>query len=171
MILLNILHETIVNIAIDLLWNETFFLEAYNKCIENDFQLVREYPSKKSRDRTLAASMVIKKDEQTTYTYIKIVSATNTRFYKIFETNNYNCYDVMYRIAKRAKWIDKDRFGFTFKSNEINIFYDKHEKDIKMHINPPVGNFDELPEEYSCFLKATTEKTDINPFYFTSIPI
>ena len=71
----------------------------------------------------------------------------------------------MYGLAKKAKWIDKDRFGFTFKSNGINIFYSAKENSVKINIDPPVMDLDELPEKYKYLIKATKERNRIDPFY------
>ena len=68
---LNILHNKVIGLSCNFSWIESVFITVYSKCIENGLKLIKEYPSMKSKDKKVTATVVVEKKEQTTYTFFK----------------------------------------------------------------------------------------------------
>ncbi len=64
----------------------------------------------------------------------------------LFEKNNFCWYDYAYRFAEESRWMDNDRFGFTFKPGSLSFYYSLSERKTHFEIEGIMSNRVEIEE-------------------------
>lgn len=114
-------------------WDKTVFENAYKAVLDSDFIFRKEYPLKQSRDRKKKGRLIIEKTELITSVGVEIEMNNSIVVKKLFDKANQWCYDSMYIVARSNKWLNNDRFGFSFDKGLIESWYSiDHDKVILM---------------------------------------
>jgi hypothetical protein len=110
---LNSLHTAILELADAFGWEKARFTNSFNHIIDNNFKFEKMYPSKKSRDKKSTGQIILSKTEEKSIISVLITSKSYSKRIFLMEKQNWFWYDSIYKMAEKAKWIDKDSFGIS----------------------------------------------------------
>jgi hypothetical protein len=57
---------------------------------------------------------------------------------KLFNKQNWFCYDSAYQIAKHNKWLDNNRFGVQMKDLNFSVWYSLNDDKVLFEVNGEV---------------------------------
>lgn len=122
-LILEMLHETMLELSNEYKWDNSSFINAYNEVIERDYSFKLVYPVKKSMDRKKDANAFVTKTERNTWINSAIIIDGVVMEINLLEKKNFWWYDCAYKFAKESRWLTNDKFGFSFKPGNISIYY------------------------------------------------
>ncbi len=111
--LLQVLHESCIQVARQEQWDAEVFNRAYSSIIADRFKFSKEYSTKLSRDRKHSAKAIVRKSREQSQLWCQIFGpgvAPNCEGL-LFEKRNEFCGDSIYLRASKARWHSKSEFG------------------------------------------------------------
>ena len=119
--ILELLHQTIIELADIYGWDKSIFMSAYNYILESDFKFEKSYPEKKSKDRKHIAQIILIKTEDKSSLLVQMKTNDIINKQVLLEKNNWYWFDSSYDMAKTCKWLDNLSFGLY--KNGKNCYY------------------------------------------------
>ena len=141
--LLNLIQECMLQLSNGWHWDRAVFEKAYQQVIDRHFLFCFNYPVTLSRNRKIAASLIIEKTERITSVYASIVTGNETIKAKLYEKTNNFWHDCSYILVRHAKWFDADRFGIHYPKGKIAAWYSLIHKTVTcIQDDTPVDKID-----------------------------
>jgi hypothetical protein len=109
--LLDLVHGSCMELAEQFGWNKEPFERAYREILESNFSFFVDYPKKQSKDRKKTAHVQVRKTESTSTLYLIFDLENETKKVRLFDKKNRFWSDIVYEMAKNAKWLDNFTFG------------------------------------------------------------
>ncbi|MBX2970150.1 MAG: hypothetical protein KF803_12335 [Cyclobacteriaceae bacterium] len=109
--ILEILHNSIIEIGDFEKWDNRIFLNAYNEILKCNFQYEVPFKPILSRNKKISAQPKIIKTTERSILYVLIKSQNDTKEFKLIDKRNTYPLDPIKIIAKTCKWINTDTFG------------------------------------------------------------
>lgn len=109
--LLDLVHNSCIELTQIFQWDISVFERAYQEIISRDFIFSISYPAKKSRNKKVQAQVIVDKTPETSSLSLKIINQDRGQKILLFNKENCYWYDIIYDLAKEAKWKDNDSFG------------------------------------------------------------
>jgi hypothetical protein len=137
--MLDLIHKAIIEMSDILKWDKGVFIKSYNSIIRDNFQFIKEYPTKTSRDKKNFGQVTIEKTEKVTVLKLKIKNG-QTLETKLLEKKNWYWFDSGYEMADKMKWIDKDNFGYKSKKGERELYFSLVDKSVRRNFEFKEGD-------------------------------
>lgn len=139
--LLDLIHNSSIEITKHLNWDKEPFENAYRRIIENNLEFRISHKLKKSQDKLKTAHTIIEKSEKQSILKISILFEGKVIEHQLLAKNNWWWYDSIYDLAQKCKWINKNCFGYISKDKTEYSFYDFEKKYVKSNMEFKKNDF------------------------------
>ena len=121
--ILDLIQVSTLQLSEEYQWDKTVFENAYQEIIRANYEFIKEYPVKMSRDKKKYARVQVEKTETTTRLNLIFTINGIEKKVQLFEKRNWYWYNSVYELAKHSKWLDKHTFGVYSKQSDRFGYY------------------------------------------------
>ncbi len=122
-LLLETVHQVLIDTAKKLNWNEAPFEVAYQNIKELDFVFRRIFPPKMTRNRLYEGTPILEKTIDRTKVIVAIRGEGISKELTLIDKPNMYWYDIAYKLVKQLKWFNRTMFGYHPKNGLSHSYY------------------------------------------------